>query len=115
MILSTTKKAGELSFYSRFKIYVLMVSTLAFTFKIIRPIVFSAVRKVSFPQSRKFFTIVESFHNQGIFPQSRKFCTKKDFYNVKIFSANKDQKGSLKVKILDPCNTKSSAKIFLVL
>ena len=34
------KKANELSFCSRFKIYVIMVSVLAFAFKIIKPIIF---------------------------------------------------------------------------
>ena len=90
MILSTTKKAGKLSFYSRFKIYVLMVSTLAFTFKIIRPVPFSAVKKVNFPKSRKFFTIVESsqikkfFHSCGNFPQTKIFTMSKYFLQKKI-------------------------------
>ena len=35
------KKANELSFCSRFKIYIIMVSVLAFAFKIIKPIIFS--------------------------------------------------------------------------
>ena len=87
MILSTAKKASELSFCSRLKIYVLMVSTLAFVFKIIRPIIFSAVKKGSFPQLRKFSTAKDFFNNRRNFLQSRKF------------SANKDQKGSPKSRI----------------
>ena len=71
---------------------------------------------------------MEILHNQGIFPQSREFSTIKDFFysrgnfpQTKIFtqskknSANKDQKGSLKTKVLDPFNTKSCGKIFLAL
>ena len=161
-----------------------MVSKLAFAFKIIRPIIFSTVKKVSFPQSRNFSLVKELFHNQGPFLQSRNFChgavvdilhgqgnflqknltwsikfsTKKwsfllsrkfftrkkitwskkistnrkffhkiffldhgSFLQTKIFtqsknfSANNDQKGSLKVKILDWFNTTSCAKIFLTL
>ena len=41
---------------------------------------------------------------QGNFLQTKKF-----------FLANKDQKGSLKAKILDPLNTKYYAKILLTL
>ena len=93
LILSATKKATELSFYSIFKIYVLIVSTLAFVFKIITPIIFSAVKKVSFPQSRKFSTIKEIFqsikfstikeifHSQENFPQSRKFSKVKEIFH----------------------------------
>ena len=63
-----------------------MVSTLAFAFKIIRPIIFSAVKEVNYPQSRNFSTVKEIFFDQGnvpesrksqgIFPQSRKLSTK---------------------------------------
>ena len=55
-----------------------MVSTVAFVFKVIRPIYFSAVKNVSFPQSRKFSlfkkfsTLKEIVLDQEIFPQSRK-------------------------------------------
>ena len=49
VIVSTIKKASNLSFQSRLKIYVLMVSKLAFVLKIIRLIIFSAVKKVKFP------------------------------------------------------------------
>ena len=62
------KKAVELSFCSRLKRYVLMVSTLAFAFKIIRPIIFSAVKKVNFLLSRKFSLIKELVQSQGNFP-----------------------------------------------
>ena len=79
LILSIAKKAIELSFCSRFKIYVLVVSTLAFAFKIIRPIIFSAVKKVSFPQSRKFCAVKELFHSQGNFPQFKEI-----FHNQRI-------------------------------
>ena len=125
LILSTTEKVSELSFCSRFKMYVLMVSMLVFALKIIRPIIFSTVKKVTFlwklftkevfhnqgifPQLRKFSTVMGFFHNQGIFPQSRKFST------IKKFPASKDPKGSLKAKILGSFNTKSSATIFLAL
>ena len=40
LILTTAKKAGELSFCSRFKIYVLIVSMVASVFKITIPISF---------------------------------------------------------------------------
>ena len=61
------KKKCELSFCSRFKIYVLMVLTLAFVFKIITLIIFCAVKKVSFTQSRNFCTVQDIFFYQGIF------------------------------------------------
>ena len=69
------KKTNELSLCSKHKIYVLMVSTLAFVFKI-RPIIFSAVKKVNFPHSRKFSSINKLFHSQGTFPQTRTFIHK---------------------------------------
>ena len=59
------KKVNKLRACSRLKIYVLMVS------KIIRPIIFSVVKKISFPQARKFFLV------KSIFPQSRNFYTNK--------------------------------------
>ena len=115
-----------------------MVSTLAFVFKIIRSIIFSAVKKINFPQSRKFSTVKkifldqgtlpqsrkffagkEIFHKQGIFthtnifPCSRKFSKNKDFYTVKNTLCKESQ--NLKAKILDPFNTKSHAKVFLTL
>ena len=91
--LSSTKKVSELSFSSRLKIYVLMVSKLFFCNQQSK---FSTVKENIlnqgiFPQSRKFSTIKETFHNQGNFPQPRKFSP------VKTFSANKDQKGSKKI------------------
>ena len=55
LILSAAKKSSELNFYSKIKRCVLIVSTLASVFKIIKPIAFSAVEKVSFLQSRKLF------------------------------------------------------------
>ena len=48
----------------------------------------------------------EVFHKQGSFSQLRIFTQSKNF------SRNKDQKGSLKAKILDPFNTTSYAKYF---
>ena len=71
MILSTLK-TSELSFCSKFKIYFLMVPNLELAFKIIRPIIFPAIKKISFPQSRNFSTIKEIFHSQGTFPKSKK-------------------------------------------
>ena len=75
-----------------------MVSTLAFPFKIIRDIIFSAVKNVSFPQSKNFSTIKEFFHklrnfsifkkllqNQGTFPQSWKFSTVKEIFSKKNY------------------------------
>ena len=38
------KKASKLNLCSRLKMHVLMVSALAFAFKIVRPIIFSAVK-----------------------------------------------------------------------
>ena len=55
-----------------------MVSALAFVFKIIRPIIFSAVKKVNFPLSRNFSTIKGLFYSQGTIPQSRDFSTIKE-------------------------------------
>ena len=114
LILSTTSK---LRFCSELKIF--MVSMLAFSFKIVRPIIFYSVKKVIFSQSRKlstkkFFLIKEIF-TRVFFPWSRKFFTSKDFHTVKKISANKDLRDSLKDKLLDPFHTKSYPKIFLIL
>ena len=62
----------------------------------------------------------KSYTNKKVFQKhflswSRKSSTNKDFYPVKKFSANKDQKGSTKAKILEPFNTKFYVKIFLTL
>ena len=81
LILSTAKITSELSFCSRFKLYLFMISILAFVFKIFRSIIFSAVKKVSFSQSlkfstdkelfsRNFSTVKELFHSQETFLQS---------------------------------------------
>ena len=82
LILSTTKKATELSFCFRFKIYVLIISMFAFAFKIIRPIIFSAVKKVTFQLSRNFSTIIEFFHSKGIFPQARTFSQSRNISTI---------------------------------
>ena len=86
------KKASELSFSSRLKTFVLMVSKLAFVFKISRPIIFSGVKKVSFAQSRKFSLIKKFFHSQrnsldqGVFLQSKKFSLINEcFHSQKSF------------------------------
>ena len=88
----------------------------------------------NFPQSRNFSTYI--LLDQGNFPQknlldqrnvpTRMFSTKLFFLDqgsfpqtkisrVKKIFVIKDQKGSLKAKILDPFNIKSYAKIFLTL
>ena len=96
LILRTVKKTSELSFCSRLKIYVLIISTLAFVFKII----FSAVKKAIFPQSRmfpssrNFATVMESFLDQGIFPQtsftwSRVFSTNKGIFQSRKLSSKR--------------------------
>ena len=82
------KKVSEQSFCSRFKIYVLMNSMFVFAFLIIRPIIFSAIEKENFPQSRSFSTIKEIFHSKRIFPKSRKFSTIKKFSTVKGLFCN---------------------------
>ena len=79
----------------------------------------------NFPQSRKFSTkkfylIKEIFHKQESLPNffffdQESFLQTKIFIQTKIFFANKDQKGSLKEKNLDLFNTKSYAKILLIL
>ena len=74
------KKAIELSFFSRFKIFVSMVSTLAFAFKLIGPIIFSAFKKVSFQQSKHFSTFKELFHSQTIV---KEFLHKNFFFFIK--------------------------------
>ena len=113
LILSTTKKVIELSFCSRFKIYVSMVSMLVFTFKFIRPITifiiillfyrhiiitvtitfstisFSPVKKYVdslkvFPRSMDFSTVKDFFQNCENFPHSRDFSTVKSFLQTKI-------------------------------
>ena len=60
-----------------------MISTLVFTFEIIRPIIFSAVKKVTFPQSRKFSTVKKFFSTvkDYVFPQSRRFSAVKEILN----------------------------------
>ena len=101
-----------------------MVSTLAFAFKLIGHIIFSAFKKVSFPQSKNFSKVKELFQSQtivkellhkNIFFYQVSFPQTNTFTHSKYFSANKDQKGSLKAKIVDPFNTKSYAKLFLTL
>ena len=82
LILSTTKKVSELSFYSVFKIYILMVSILGFAFIIIKSIIISAVMKVSSPQSRNFFTMKELLHIQGIFHCREIFSQTKNFFTA---------------------------------
>ena len=95
----------EPSLCFRSKIYVLLISMLTFAFKFIGPIIFSVVKKVTFPKSRNFSTIKEIFHNQGNFPQSKKFLTIKE-----IFCKQRSE-----AKSLDPFNTKSYAKRILSL
>ena len=84
LILSSKKEAIEISFCSRLKRYVLMVSTLAFAFKIIRPIIFSAVKKVNFLLSRKFSLIKELVHSQGNFLWSKNFSTVIEIFHSQI-------------------------------
>lgn len=119
VLKSSTEYNTELRFCSIIKRYVLMVSALAFTFKINRPFAFSAIKKVCFPQSRKLSSIKELFHSQGNFPWWKNFSTVKEIFlkqgcfllkkllgqgnflqtrkiSTKKLSANKDQKGSLK-------------------
>ena len=80
LVSTTAKKANELTFCSRFKIYVLIVLTLTFVFKIIRPIIVFAFRKLSLPQSRKFSTVKQIFPSQANFAQSKKFFTVKKIF-----------------------------------
>ena len=53
-------------------------------FKIIRPIIFSAVKKVIFTPSRKFSTVQEPFHSHGSFPESWKFSANKKVFAKKF-------------------------------
>ena len=69
-----------------------MISMFVFAFKSIRAISFSAVKNVTFPQSRKFLAIKTFFHNQGIFSQSRKFSAVKEIFQSKNFSTIKIKK-----------------------
>ena len=80
LVSTTAKKANELTFCSRFKVYVLIVLTLTFVFKIIRPIIVFAFRKLSLPQSRKFSTVKQIFPSQANFAQSKKFFTVKKIF-----------------------------------
>ena len=91
LILSTTKKASKLSLYYRLRIYVLMVSVLASAFKIIRPIIFSAVKKVNFLWSRNFSSAKELSRSGGTSLQSRNFSR-----NKKVFLKNKQKKYLIK-------------------
>ena len=79
LILSTTTNINELSFCSRLKILVLMVS------KLLDVLIF-AMKKIRFPQTRDFSTAKEIFHNQERFPQLRKFSGVKEiFHNQENF------------------------------
>ena len=91
MILSTLK-TSELSFCSKFKIYFLMVSNLELAFKIIRPIIFPAIKKISFPQSRNFSTVKELFQSQ------RNFSTVKELFHNHV-SFTQSESFSTVVKI----------------
>ena len=85
LVSFTTKKARKQSFCSRIKIYVLMISTLVFVFKIIRAIIFSTVKKISF-HSQENFTWSRNFHSQGVFPWSKNLSTVKEvFLDQRIF------------------------------
>ena len=75
LTLSTTKKASEVTLCPRFKIYVLLVSTIAFVSKTIRPIIIF----IFCSQENKFSTAKEFLHSQGNVPWSRKFSTIKKF------------------------------------
>ena len=65
-----------------------MVSTLAFTVKIIKRIIFLQSRKyvfdsqATFPLSRNFSIVKELFHSQGTFSQSWKFSTVWEFFHI---------------------------------
>ena len=73
----------------------------------------------------QFSTVQEFFHIEEFFPQTRKFCTKFFFLDLKSFSPEKkkkkkknerkNQKGSIKFKILDSFNSKLYPKVFLTL
>ena len=65
---------------------------ISIAFKVIRANIFSAVKKVSFPQSRNFSSFKKLFHSQktsvkelfhslGNFPHSRKFSTSKELFH----------------------------------
>ena len=60
-----------------------MVSTLAFAFKVFTRIICFTVKKVSFPQTRNFFTVKKGFHNQGTFLQSRNISTVIEIFHNK--------------------------------
>ena len=75
LTLSTTKKASEVTLCPRFKIYVLLVSTIAFVSKTIRPIIIF----IFCSQESKFSTAKEFLHSQGNVSWSRKFSTIKEF------------------------------------
>ena len=62
-----------------------LCSTLAFVFNIIRPIVFSAVKIVSFEQSRKFSLIKEFFYSQETFLQTKNFSTVKEIFHQNFY------------------------------
>ena len=62
-----------------------LCSTLAFIFNIIRPIVFSAVKIVSFEQSRKFSLIKEFFYSQETFLQTKNFSTVKEIFHQNFY------------------------------
>ena len=60
----------EQSFCSRFKIYDLLISILAFVFKL-------------------FHTPVEIFHSQGIFPKSNNYLAIKEIFYKKCFTLSR--------------------------
>ena len=63
-----------------------MVSALAFAFKFIRPINFSALKKVSFPLSRNFSTVVEIFQSKNLFTVKERFHSQGTFIQLRNFS-----------------------------
>ena len=71
---------SELIFCSRFKIYVLTVSTLVFAFKI----------NGSTSQEGKFSTVKVFFHNQETYPQSWNFSTVTELFQTLNFSTLKE-------------------------
>ena len=90
------QKGKWTKFCSIFKIYVSMVLTWAFGFKIIRCIIFTAVRKVDFTRLRNFSTVKNLFHSQGTFQQLRNFrqpgkfsIVKERFHYQRVFPKSK--------------------------
>ena len=124
LILSITKKGKRTKFLFYIQDICLNDFNFSICFQTYWTYYFFCIQESKFSTIKAFFqsqgTFPKSNHSQGTSPQKYffyqgSFPQTKFFTHSKYFSANEDQKGSLKAKIVDPFNTKSYAKLFLIL